>query len=169
MPSVLWQWYCWLGGRKGIWPAKNWLVGSWYGYLTVSRCRFAYGPADPTATDCLLLQEIQIGFGFIFLLLAHLVSPRQNPESCKTVVVVLVVSFNCRFCFCCSVFITQLQSCHHLSVCSCVCLSNAKQKAASFVILRTLFEYFSPNVERISVWNLFCPSWQIKGVHMAVS
>jgi len=24
---VLWR--CWLGGRKGIWPVKNWLVGCW--------------------------------------------------------------------------------------------------------------------------------------------
>jgi len=27
MPSVLW--HCWLGGRKGIWPAENWVVGCW--------------------------------------------------------------------------------------------------------------------------------------------
>ena len=27
MPSVLWR--CWLGGRKGIWPVKNWGVGCW--------------------------------------------------------------------------------------------------------------------------------------------
>jgi len=26
LPSVLWR--CWLGGRKGIWPVKNWLVGA---------------------------------------------------------------------------------------------------------------------------------------------
>ena len=25
LPSVLWR--CWLGGRKGIWPVKNWVVG----------------------------------------------------------------------------------------------------------------------------------------------
>jgi len=40
----------------------------------------------------LLLQEIQIGLGFTFLVLAHLGSPRQNPESCKTVIVVVVFS-----------------------------------------------------------------------------
>ena len=55
------------------------------------RCRFAYGPADTTAAHCLLLHEVQIGFGFTFLVLAHPGSPGQNPESCKTVVVVLVV------------------------------------------------------------------------------
>jgi len=36
------------------------------------------------ATHCLLLQEIQIAFGFIFLVLG---SPGQNPESRKMVVV----------------------------------------------------------------------------------
>jgi len=48
----------------------------------------AYDPDDTTATHCLLLQEIQIGFGFTFLVLAHPGSPRQNPEGHKTVVVV---------------------------------------------------------------------------------
>ena len=48
-----------------------------------------YGPADATATHCLLLQ---IGFGFTFLVLVHPGSPGQNPESCKMVVVVVVVA-----------------------------------------------------------------------------
>ena len=52
--SVLWR--CWLGGRKGIRPVKNWVVRCWLGYLSGSRCRFAYGPADATATHYLLLQ-----------------------------------------------------------------------------------------------------------------
>jgi len=46
-----------------------------------ARCRSAYGPADPTATHCLLLQENQTGFGFTFLVMTHPGSPRQNPES----------------------------------------------------------------------------------------
>ena len=54
MPSVLWR--CWLGGRKGIRPVKNWAVGCWRGYLSGARCRLAYGPVDFTATHCLLLQ-----------------------------------------------------------------------------------------------------------------
>jgi len=66
-------------------------MGCWRGYLTRARCRFAYGPADPTATHCFLLQEIQIGFGFTFLVPAHPGSPEQNPESHRTVVVVVVV------------------------------------------------------------------------------
>jgi len=43
-------------------------------------CRFAYGPADAIATDCLLLQEIQIGLGFTFLMLAYPGSPGQSPR-----------------------------------------------------------------------------------------
>ena len=54
IPSVLW--HCWLGGRKGIRPVKNWVVGCWRGYLSGVRCRLACGPVDDTATDCLLLQ-----------------------------------------------------------------------------------------------------------------
>ena len=51
-------WCCWLGGRKGIRPVKNWVVGCWRGcYLSGARCRLAYGPADATATHCLLLQS----------------------------------------------------------------------------------------------------------------
>ena len=55
VPSVLW--HCWLGSRKGIRPVKNWVVGCWRGYLSGVMCRFACGPADATATRCLLLQE----------------------------------------------------------------------------------------------------------------
>jgi len=54
MPSVLWR--CWLRGRKGIRPVKNWAVGCWCGYLSGARCRLAYGPADATTTQCLFLQ-----------------------------------------------------------------------------------------------------------------
>ena len=54
MPSMLWR--CWLGGRKGIRPVKNWVVRCWHGYLSGARCRLAYGPADATASHCLLLQ-----------------------------------------------------------------------------------------------------------------
>ena len=54
LPSVLWR--CWLGGRKGIRPVKNWVEGCWCGYLSGARCRLSYGPADAIATHCLLLQ-----------------------------------------------------------------------------------------------------------------
>ena len=54
VPSLLW--HCWLGCRKGILPVKSWVVGCWHGYLSGARCTLAYGPADATATYCLLLQ-----------------------------------------------------------------------------------------------------------------
>ena len=40
-PIVLWC--CWLGGRKGIRPVKNWVLGCWHSYLSGARCRLAYG------------------------------------------------------------------------------------------------------------------------------
>ena len=55
LPSMLCR--CWLGGRKGIRPVKNSrVVGCWCGYLPGAMCRLVYGPADATATHCLLLQ-----------------------------------------------------------------------------------------------------------------
>ena len=48
-----------LVGRQEGQPAskkKTWVVGCWHGYLSEARCRLAYGPADATATHCLLLQ-----------------------------------------------------------------------------------------------------------------
>ena len=36
VPSVLW--HCWLGGRKGIRPVKNWVVECWCGCLSGARC-----------------------------------------------------------------------------------------------------------------------------------
>ena len=42
--------------QEGHPACKNWVVGCWCGYLSGARCRLAYGPADATATHCLLLQ-----------------------------------------------------------------------------------------------------------------
>ena len=65
---VVWQ--------EGHPACKNWAVGCWCGYLSGARCRLAYGPADSTATHCLLLHKIQIGF--TFLVPAHLGSPGKR-------------------------------------------------------------------------------------------
>jgi len=51
--SVLWC--CWLVGRKGIWPVKNWVVGCWHGYLSGVRCRLA----DATATLPLCVASVK--------------------------------------------------------------------------------------------------------------
>ena len=42
--------------QEGHPACKNWVLGCWCGYLSGTRCRLAYGPADATATHCLLLQ-----------------------------------------------------------------------------------------------------------------
>jgi len=40
-----------VGVRKSTWPAKNWMMRCWRGYLSGARWKwFAYGPADVTAT-----------------------------------------------------------------------------------------------------------------------
>ena len=45
-----------VGQQEGHPACKNWVVGCWHSYLSGTRCRLAYGPADATATHCLLLQ-----------------------------------------------------------------------------------------------------------------
>jgi len=45
-----------IGRQEGHPACKNWVVGCWHGYVSGSRCWFAYGPADATATHYLLLQ-----------------------------------------------------------------------------------------------------------------
>ena len=41
-------------------------MGCWHGYLSGTRCRLAYGPADATATHCVsCFSKIQIGFTFL--------------------------------------------------------------------------------------------------------
>jgi len=41
---------------RGSGLLKNWVVRCWHGYVSWSRCRFAYGPADAISTHYLLLQ-----------------------------------------------------------------------------------------------------------------
>ena len=45
-----------VGQQEGHPACKNWMVGCWRGYLSGAGCRLAHGPADDTATHCLLLQ-----------------------------------------------------------------------------------------------------------------
>jgi len=47
---------CMVGCQEGHPACKKLVVGCWCGYLSEARCRLAYGPADATATHCLLLQ-----------------------------------------------------------------------------------------------------------------
>jgi len=45
-----------VGRQEGHPACKTWVVGCWHGYPSGARCWLAYGPADATATHCLLLQ-----------------------------------------------------------------------------------------------------------------
>jgi len=62
LPSVLWR--CWLGGRKGIQPVKNWVVGCWRSYLSGARCRLVVQLMPlPLTVSC--FSKIQICFTFL--------------------------------------------------------------------------------------------------------
>jgi len=76
---VLWR--CWVGGRNGIRPVKNWVVECCRGYLAGAQCRLAYGPADATATHYLLLQDTVIQIGFTFLVPDHSGSSGQRTSN----------------------------------------------------------------------------------------
>jgi len=67
MLSVLW--HCWLEGRKTIQPLKIWAVGWRCGYLSGTRCRFAYGPADATATQSLASVKSRLVLPFCYWLI----------------------------------------------------------------------------------------------------
>ena len=75
VPSVLWR--CWLGGRKGIRPVKNWVVGCWRGYLSGASCRLANVPADATATHCLAAVKSRLVLPFWYRL--TWVVPEKGP------------------------------------------------------------------------------------------
>jgi len=45
-----------VGRQEGHPACKKLSGGCWRGYLSGARCRLAYGPADATATHCLLTQ-----------------------------------------------------------------------------------------------------------------
>ena len=67
---------CWLGGRKGIQPVKNWAVGCWRGYFSGATCRFHMAQLMPLPLTVSCFSTIQIGF--TFLVPAHLGSPGQK-------------------------------------------------------------------------------------------
>ena len=83
MPSLLWR--CWLGGRKGIQPVKNWVVGCWHGSLSGARCRLAYVPADATATHFLASVKSRLVLPFLYRL-TWVVSEKWPLNGCVCVV-----------------------------------------------------------------------------------
>ena len=74
VPSVLWC--CWMGGRKGIRPVKNWVVGWLHGYLSGARCRLTYAQLMPLPLTVSCSSKVQIGF--TFLVPAHPGSPGKR-------------------------------------------------------------------------------------------
>jgi len=61
--------------QEGHPACKNWVVGCWHGYLPGPKCRFAYGPADATATQS--LAPVNPDWFYLFLT-AHLGSLGQK-------------------------------------------------------------------------------------------
>jgi len=80
-----------VGWQEGHPACEKLSGGMLAGYLSGARCRFAYGPADGTATHCLLLQYIQIGF--TFPVLAHPGSPGQKALKWMLLLLSLLLSF----------------------------------------------------------------------------
>ena len=80
LPSVLWR--CWLGGRKGIRPVKNWVVWCWRGYLGWGAdLHIAQQMPLPLTISCSSKSRLVLPFlGFTFLVPAHPGSPGQIPE-----------------------------------------------------------------------------------------
>ena len=95
-PSLLWP--CWLGGRKGIQPVKNWVVGCWRVYLSGAWCRLAYGQLIPLPLTVSCFSKIQIGLPFWYRLTR--VKPEKGPlNGCVCVYFVcLSVGHDCELC-----------------------------------------------------------------------
>jgi len=89
--SVLWR--CWLGGRKGIRPVKNWVVGCWRGYLSGARSDLHMAQLMPLPLTVTSFSKIQIGF--TFLVPAHLGRPGQRAVKRVCVYVCVCTMFSC--------------------------------------------------------------------------
>ena len=68
-------WHCWLGGRKGTRPVKNWVVGCWHGYLS-GELQLYKAQLMPLPLTVSCFSKIQIGF--TFLVPAHPLSPGKR-------------------------------------------------------------------------------------------
>jgi len=58
-PSVLW--HCWLGGRKGIRPVKNWVVGCWRGLERGADLHIARLMSRPLTVSCYAYAVVAMG------------------------------------------------------------------------------------------------------------
>jgi len=100
-PSVLWR--CWLGGRKGIWPVKNWVVGCWRGCLWWGAdLHTAQQMPLPLTVSCSSKSRLVLAFLVLpFWYLLTRVDPDIFQTSSKTVV-----------CECVCVYISTAQISH---------------------------------------------------------
>ena len=74
-PSVLWR--CWLGGRKGIQPVKNWGCGAGVVICLQRGADLHMAQLMPLPLTVFCFSKIQIGF--IFLVPAYPGSPEKGP------------------------------------------------------------------------------------------
>jgi len=91
-PSVLW--HCWLGGRKGIRPVKNWVVGCWRGRLGWGAdLHLAQQMPLPLTISCSIKSRLVLPFLVLpFWYLLTRVVPDRFQQSSKTGVCVCVCS-----------------------------------------------------------------------------
>ena len=102
----------WVAGRASV-LLKNWGVGCWHGYLSGVRCRLAYGPADATATHCLLLKNPDC---WPFWYRLTWVVPEKGPLNgldCVRVIYCYLFSY-WFWLYCMSVLSQQVGCCHAL-------------------------------------------------------
>jgi len=109
-PSVLWR--CWLGGRKVIWPVKNWVVGCWRGCLRWGAdLHIAQQMPLPLTISCSSKSRLVSTFLVLpFWYLLTRVVPDIFQKSSKTVVCV------CVFVYLKSMWLKNLYSC--IIICS---------------------------------------------------
>ena len=80
-----------VGQLEGHPACKNWVVGCWCGYPSGVRCRLAYGPADATATHCLLLQWNPDWFYHLWYRLTRVVPEKWSLNGCVCLCVCVCV------------------------------------------------------------------------------
>ena len=78
-----------VGRHEGPKACKNWVVGCWHGCLSGTRCKFAYGPADATATHLFLASvKSRLVLPFWYC------SPDSQTKAIKCVCVCICILYN---------------------------------------------------------------------------
>jgi len=133
LPSVLW--HCWLGGRKGIRPVKNWVVGCWRGCLGWGAdLHIAQQMPLPLTISCSSKSRLVLTFLVLpFWYLLTRVVPDIFQKSSKTVVCVCV-------CVCVFIFILAQTPCFYIS------LVNELLMSTWFYTYQTFWQWIAYNV-----------------------